>query len=107
MAPDRRRISQRAVADLSSVGGGDIVGGLQAQALKLFQDFGYARLGLSCKLANNVCHMDGVGSAGTGYTIVEGSGLPHITVIGYAREVDWPTLVARLRAATEGKVIIK
>jgi len=106
-APDRRRISQRAVADLSSVGGGGLVGGLQAQALKLFQDFGYARLGLSCKLANNVCHMDGIGSAGAGYTIVEGAGLPHITVIGYAREVDWPTLVARLRAATEGKVIIK
>jgi hypothetical protein len=106
-APDRRRISQRAVVDLSSVGGGGIAGGLQSQALKLFQDFGYARLGLSCKLANNVCHMDGVGSAGAGYTIVEGSGLPHISVIGYAREVDWPTLVSRLRAATEGKVIIK
>lgn len=106
-APDRRRISQRAVADLSSVGGGGLAGGLQAQALKLFQDFGYARLGISCKLANNVCHMDGIGSAGAGYTIVEGSGLPHITVIGYAREVDWPTLVSRLRAATQGKVIIK
>jgi len=106
-SPDRRRISQRAVADLSNVGGGGFAGGLQSQALKLFQDFGYARLGLSCKLANNVCHMDGVGSAGAGYTIVEGSGLPHITVIGYAREVDWPTLVSRLRAATEGKVIIK
>ena len=106
-APDRRRISQRAVADLSSVGGGGFVGGLQAQALKLFQDFGYARLGLSCKLVNNVCHMDGIGSAGTGYTIVEGSGLPHILVIGFAREVDWPTLVSRLQAATQGKVIIK
>jgi hypothetical protein len=106
-APDRRRISQRAVADLSSVGGGGFVGGLQAEALKLFQDFAYARLGLSCKLANNVCHMDGVGSAGAGYTIVEGSGLPHISVIGYEREVDWPTLVSRLRAATEGRVIVK
>ncbi len=106
-APDRRRISQRAVSDLSSVGGGGFVGGLQAQALKLFQDFGYARLGLACKLANNVCHMDGVGSAGAGYTIVEGSGLPHISVVGFAREVDWPTLVARLQAATQGKIIIK
>ncbi len=106
-APDRRRISQRAIADLSNVGGGGFVGGLQAQALKIFQDFGYARLGLSCKLANNVCHMDGVGSAGAGYTIVEGSGLPHISVVGFAREVDWPTLVARLQAATQGKIIIK
>ena len=111
-APDRRRISQRAVSDLSSVGGGGIAGGIQAQMLKMFQDFGYARLGLACRLANNVCHMGGVdrdtsGSAGGGYTIVEGSGLPHISVIGYAREVDWPTLVTRLKAATQGNVIVK
>jgi hypothetical protein len=106
-APDRRRISQRAINDLSTVGGSGIVGGLQAQALKIFRDFGYARLGLACKLVNNVCHMDGVGSAGAGYTIVEGSGLPHISVVGFEREVDWPTLVSRLQAATQGKIIIK
>jgi hypothetical protein len=115
--PDTRRISQRAVRDLSNVGGSGIAGGLQAQALKVFQNFGYARLGLKCRLENNVCHMGGVdpgaagspgaasigsGSAGAGYTIVAGSGLPHITVIGFQREVDWPTLVSRLKAATEG-----
>jgi hypothetical protein len=33
---------------------------------------------------------------------VEGSGLPHISVIGHQREVDWPTLVDRLKTATEG-----
>ena len=106
-APDRRRISQRAVRDLSNVGGSGIVGGLEAQILRVFQDFGYARLGLACKLVNNVCHMDGVGSAGSGYTIVEGSGLPHISVVGFAREVDWPTLLSRLKAATQGHVIVK
>ena len=105
--PDKRRISQRAVRDLSNVGGSGIAGGLQAQMLKVFHDFGYSRLGLKCRLENNVCHMGGVdpngaGSAGAGYTIVEGSGLPHISVIGFQREVDWPTLVSRLKAATEG-----
>jgi hypothetical protein len=39
---------------------------------------------------------------GNGYTIVEGSGLPHITVIGHEREVDWATLVGRLKSVTEG-----
>jgi hypothetical protein len=106
-APDRRRISQRAITDLSNVGGSGLVGGIQAQVLKVFQDFGYARLGIGCKLSNNICHMDGVGSAGAGYTIVEGSGLPHISVVGFEREVDWQTLVTRLKAATQGKVIIK
>ncbi|MBS0194326.1 MAG: hypothetical protein JSR34_08770 [Proteobacteria bacterium] len=106
-ASDRRRISRRAVADLSNVGGAGIGASLQAQALKLFQDFGYARLGISCRLANNVCHVDGVGSAGSGYTIVEGSGLPNIRVIGFERKVDWPTLVARLKAATQGEIVVK
>ncbi|MCI1730292.1 MAG: YdbH domain-containing protein [Chiayiivirga sp.] len=101
-----RRISQRAVNDLTRVGSGGLVAGLQAQALKLFDTFGYSRIGLKCRLANNVCRMDGVDSSGAGYTIVEGSGLPRITVIGHQREVDWPVLVARLKAATQGQVPI-
>lgn len=99
----RKRISQRAVEDISKVGGAGLVAGLQSQALKLFDDFGYARIGLACRLRDNVCAMDGVGSAGDGYTIVEGSGLPRIHVVGFRRRVDWPTLVARLVAATEGQ----
>ena len=99
----RRRISQRAVEDISKVGGAGLVAGLQTQVLKLFDDFGYARIGLACRLRDNVCAMDGVSSAGDGYTIVEGSGLPRIQVVGFRRRVDWPTLVARLVAATEGQ----
>ena len=106
-APDRRRISQRAVRDLSNIGGGGFIGGLQTQVLHFFSEFGYARLGLACRLADNVCHMDGVGSAGDGYTIVEGSGLPRISVVGFAREVDWPTLVERLKSATQGNITVK
>lgn len=100
----RRRISQRAVEDISRVGGAGLMAGLQAQALRLFDDFGYKRLALACRLRDNVCQMDGVDSAGDGYTIVEGAGLPRIQVVGFRRRVDWPTLVARLKAATEGQV---
>ncbi|HEU0152418.1 MAG TPA: hypothetical protein VFQ84_03620 [Arenimonas sp.] len=99
----RRRISQRAVEDISKVGGAGLVAGLQTQVLKFFDDFGYARIGLACRLRDNVCAMDGVGSAGDGYTIVEGSGLPRIQVVGFRRQVDWPTLVDRLEAATTGQ----
>ena len=45
----RRRISQRAVEDISKVGGAGLVAGLQTQVLKLFDDFGYARIGLACR----------------------------------------------------------
>lgn len=95
------RISQRAISSLSDLGGG-LGGGLQSTVLKLFHSFGYSDIGLSCQLRDDVCHMGGVAASDDGYTIVAGRGLPHIEVIGHQHEVDWPTLVARLRAATQG-----
>lgn len=99
----RKRISQRAVKDISDVGGSGVVGGLQGKALKIFDDFAYERIGLGCVLRENVCAMDGIGSAGDGYIIVAGAGLPRIQVVGFRRRVDWPTLVSRLVAATQGQ----
>ncbi len=100
------RISQRALKSLTSVGGGGIAAGLQGLALNLFKTFGYSRIGLSCVLRAGVCTMGGLTPSGSGnqagYNIVEGSGLPHISVIGHERQVDWATLVDRLKAATEG-----
>jgi hypothetical protein len=98
---ERRRISRRAVADLSSIGGG--AGGVQGQMLRMFDSFGYSRIGLSCVLVNEVCRMGGLDSSGPAYTIVEGAGLPRITVNGFGRQVDWPVLVARLRAVAGGQ----
>ena len=100
----RQRISQRAVQDLSSVGGGDGLGSsLQAQALKLFDDFGYRRIGIRCRLAQEVCTMEGLRSAGEGFIIVEGAGIPRLSVVGFNHRVDWPTLVDRLIAVTQGE----
>lgn len=102
---ERQRISQRAVRELTEVGGGGLAAGLQNQMLKAFSSFGYSRIGLSCVLANNVCTMGGAGPAdGGGYVIVDGAGLPRVNVIGHQKRVDWPVLVARLKAATEGQV---
>ncbi len=100
-----QRISQRAVRELTEVGGGGLAAGLQNQVLKAFSSFGYSRIGLSCVLANNVCTMGGAGPAdGGGYVIVDGSGLPRVNVIGHQKKVDWPVLVGRLKAATEGQM---
>ncbi|MDR0181394.1 hypothetical protein [Lysobacter arvi] len=100
----RQRISQRAVQDLSSVSDASFVSTLQAQLIGLFDDFGYRRIGLSCYLGDQVCRMSGLGSAGNGFNIVEGSGLPRLTVVGFNRDVDWPTLLERLKAASTGDV---
>ncbi len=96
------RISQRAVNNLTTVGGGGIAGGLQGMVLKLFKTFGYSRIGLNCTLQGAVCKMSGLNNDSDGYTIVEGSGLPHLQVIGHQTQVDWPTLVTRLTDAIHG-----
>lgn len=105
----RKRISQRAIDNLSSIGGGP-TGLLSRGALSLFEDFAYARMGWSCVLANGVCRMDGVapakpGPAGDdGYVLVQGRWLPRIDVVGYNRDVAWDTFIQQLGAVrnTEG-----
>jgi len=106
-----RRIDQRAVSNLSSIGGGSggsVTAALQGGFLRFFDSFRYEKLGLSCRLANDVCHMDGVAPAETGYYIVKGSGLPRIDVIGNQRRVAWTRLVRQLAAITEsGELVIE
>lgn len=105
--PGRRRISQRAVDNLTQVGGG--VGGLLSRGfMGFFEDFSYSKMGLSCRLMNEICQMSGVEDAEQGYYIVKGGGLPPwINVIGFTRRVDWPDLLARLQAVkdSEGPII--
>jgi hypothetical protein len=100
----RRRISQRAVENLSSIGGGGggVTAALQSGVLRFFETFRYDRLGISCRLENDVCRMSGVGPAKNGgYYIVRGSGLPRIDIIGNGDRVAWSRLVEQLVAATE------
>jgi hypothetical protein len=96
----RHRISQRAVDNLSSIGGG--VGGILSRSfLGVFEEFPYDRLGLSCVLENGVCRMGGVAPTDNGYYIVKGRFLPpRIDVVGYADRVDWHTLIDRLKSVT-------
>ncbi|MBP7159064.1 MAG: hypothetical protein KBA36_09670, partial [Thermomonas sp.] len=100
----KQRISQRAVQEISSVGDASFVSSLQGQLIGLFDDFGYRRIGIGCRLVNEVCAMSGLHSANNAFTIVEGSGLPRLGVVGFNRQVDWPTLVERLTAVGSGEV---
>ena len=96
----RHRISQKAVDNLSSLGGG-VGGALSRTFLGVFEEFPYDRLGLSCVLENGVCHMGGVAPAANGYYIVKGRFVPpRLDVVGYADRVDWHTLIDRLKAVT-------
>jgi hypothetical protein len=101
------RISQKAIDNLSSLGG--MSGALSRNFMRVFDEFTYERLGISCQLQHNVCLMDGVEPAEEGgYYIVKGGwGLPRINIIGHSRRVHWSELLERLKNAirSEGPVV--
>lgn len=94
------RISQRAIENLSSLGGAS--GALQGGLLRFFDQFRYRRLGIHCTLRRSVCLLGGIEPAGEdSYYIVQPGGLwPRISVIGHERLVDWPVLLRRLQRVT-------
>jgi hypothetical protein len=104
-----KKISQRAVENISALGGAGAAAAIQRSFLRFFNDFNYGKIGLSCKLRNGVCAMDGVEPAQSGYVIVKGSGIPAITVMGYNRSVSWGELLERVQRITQGnaKPVIK
>ncbi len=83
------RISQKAVDNLSAIGGGGIGGALSRGFLRLFKDYSYAELGLSCRLENGICAMAGVTPAEDGFYIVTRGGIfpPWIDVKGSGRRL--------------------
>jgi hypothetical protein len=98
----RHRISQRAVQSIGKLGGSGagIGAALSSGFMRFFDEFNYDRVGIGCRLENDVCFMNGVEPAPNGYYLVKGRGVPRIDVIGNSERVDWPRLVAQLKAAT-------
>jgi hypothetical protein len=99
----RRRISQRAIDNISAIGGGP-TGLLSRGFMSFFEDFSYDRMGIGCVLRDGRCRMDGIEPAPphdgqAGYYLVKGRLLPRIDVIGYTRDVSWDTLVQQVEAA--------
>lgn len=102
-ADDRspHRISQKAVDNISNIGGGGVSGALSRSFLRFFEDFPYDRLGIRCRLEHGVCAMGGVEPAAQGYYLVKGRFIPpRLDVIGHAERVDWEALVSQLIAVT-------
>ena len=99
-----RKISQRAVQNISALGGAGAAAAIQRSFVGMFKQFGYSRLGLSCRLERGICHMNGIEDAPNGYVIVKGGGIPALTVMGYNRTVSWSELLDRLQRITRDNV---
>ncbi|MDD1642803.1 MAG: YdbH domain-containing protein [Methylococcaceae bacterium] len=104
----RHKISQKAVKNIASIGGGGASDILSRSFLSFFETFGYDKIGLGCYLHDGVCQLMGVEARPQGYAIITGGGLPRIEVIGYNPRVDWNVLMERLkRISASDEVIIK
>jgi hypothetical protein len=106
-----RRISARAVGQLSNIGGGGggVRAALESGLFSLFDEYDYERLGLRCRLVNDVCTMAGVEATPSGYYILKGRGVPRIDIIGNAGRVNWPQLASQIGAQMrgEGKIEVR
>lgn len=98
-------ISRRAVNHLTTLGGGRATTALTSPVMRLFNNFSYKRLGLGCRMQNNVCEIRGVSEDDVSVLIMEGAGVPKITIRAFNRRVDWPQLLAQLVAASEGEAV--
>jgi hypothetical protein len=102
----RHRISQKAVENIASIGGGGAADVISKGFLRFFDTFGYDKLGFGCYLNQGVCQMMGVEAAENGYYLVKGGGLPRIDVIGYNSRLDWNVLMQRLRRITSTNNVV-
>ena len=103
----RHRISQKAVDNISSIGGAGVGGALSRSFLRFFEDFPYDRLGIRCRLENGICDMGGVAPAPDGYYLVKGRMIPpRLDVVGYADRVNWDTLIAQIMAVTASQDVV-
>ncbi len=101
-------ISQKAIENISKIGGSSVVNAISGGILQFFENFSYDKIGWRCVLANGVCRMSGAEAADNGYYLVKGWGLPRIDVMGYNQEVDWDTLLSRIQAAVHaGAPVVK
>jgi len=99
------KISRQAVNHLTTIGGGSATAALSGPLLKFFNNFSYRRLGLGCHLQNYICEVRGLDDDPASVLIMEGAGVPKIMIRAFNRQMDWPTLLAGLTAASQGESI--
>jgi len=99
--PFEKKISQRAVENITALGGEGTAAALQRTFLRFFKEFSYEKIGLSCQLRGDICKMGGVDQIPGGFVIVKGKGAPSVNVNGYTQYVSWKDVLARMQRVTD------
>jgi hypothetical protein len=102
-----KKISQRAVENITALGGEGTAAALQRTFLRFFDSFNYEKIGLSCKLRRDICEMGGVESTPAGYIIVKGSGMPSVNVNGFTARVSLTDLLDRMKRITDSNTKVR
>lgn len=101
-------ISQKAVKNIASIGGGVASDLFSRGFLSFFETFRYDKIGMGCYLHGGVCQLMGLETKDKGYYLIKGGLPPRIDVVGYNSRLNWDVLVERLsRAASPDKVIVE
>lgn len=102
------RISQKALDNLSEIGGG-MPGVLSQGFIRFIPEYSYGRLGIRCLLSNRICNLGGVEETTDGFYIMTRGGLlpPWVDVKGTGRSIIWKDLVNGLKQIAEGEVVFE
>ena len=102
------RISQKALDNLSEIGGG-MPGVLSQGFMRFIPEYSYGRLGIRCLLSNRVCNLGGVEETEDGFYIMTRGGVlpPWVDVKGTGRSIIWKHLVDGLKQIAEGEIVFE
>ena len=106
--PRRHRISQKALNNLNELGGG--LGGTMSKGfLKLFPSYSYGKLGLRCRLRNNIGELGGIRNTDEGFYLLTRGGLlpPWVEVKAVGRSMPWNDLIDGLKQISSGGIKIE
>jgi len=101
----RHRISQKALNNLTQIGGG-LSGALSRGFLAYFDEYSYGELGVSCRLANGFCELGGVEQYEGGHYLLTRGGLlpPWVEVKLAGSMISWEALIAGFERIARGEV---
>lgn len=97
------RISRRALENLNQLGGG-LSGTMSRGFLRLFPEYSYGQLGISCYLHGGVCELGGIRAVEGGSFLLTRGGMlpPWVEVRALGRSISWDELIDGLKQISRG-----
>ena len=106
--PRPHRISRKALNNLNELGGG--LGGTMSKGfLRIFPSYSYGKLGLRCRLRNNIGELGGIKETDQGFYLLTRGGMlpPWVEVKAVGRSMPWNELIDGFKQISAGGIKIE